>query len=451
MRNIGLPVVVFKKAICTVEKVKRCLHTPLTILFMAAVFFFSPALAGQETDIEALKKGAPKVYIDCAACDIDYIRTEITFVNYVRDRKEAQVHVLVTTLRTGSGGQEYTLSFLGQNEFAGVNDVQKYFSNPTETDDEIRWGLVRALKIGLMTYVARTPIASRIAISYQKEEKEEAVRDRWKSWVFSLSTSGYFSGEESYTYHSLRLNLSANRVTPELKIRLSLAGSHYLSQYRYDTETIKSTLEGYDFNGLAVFSLGEHWSVGGYLKASSSTYQNVRFSLSPSPAVEYNFFPYAQSTRRQLRCLYSLKFAAVRYREETIFDKISERLWGQSLSITLDLKEKWGTISTTLAGSHYFHDFSKYNLTLFTALSLNLTKGLNIFAWGGGSMIHDQINLAKGGATLEEVLLRRKQLATSYNYFFSIGLSYTFGSIFTNVVNPRFGDGGYSGIFIQID
>lgn len=413
---------------------------------------FSYLLAGaQEADIEALKTAAPKIYIDCGICDIDYIRTEITFVNYVRDRKEAQVHVLVTTLRTGSGGREYTLSFLGQNELEGINDVQKYFSDPTDTADEIRRGLVQTLKVGLMTYVARTPIASRITITYEKEKKEEMVRDKWKAWVFSLSTSGYFNGEESYASRSLRLNFSANRVTPELKIRLSLSGSHSFSRYEYDSETIESTLEGYDLNGLIVASLGEHWSAGGTLKASSSTYQNVRFSLSPSPALEYNFFPYAQSTRRQLRCLYTLKFTTVRYREETIYDKISENLWGQSLSITLDLKEKWGTITTTLTGSHYFHDFSKYSLTLFAALSLNLTKGLNVFAFGGGSRIHDQINLAKGGATLEEVLLQRKQLATSYSYFFSVGLSYTFGSIFTNVVNPRFGESGYGGMSIQID
>jgi len=44
------------------------------------------------------------------------------------------------------------------------------------------------------------------------------------------------------------------------------------------------------------------------------------------------------------------------------------------------------------------------------------------------------------GASLEEILLRRRELETSYYYYFSIGLSYTFGSIYNNVVNPRFDD-----------
>jgi len=50
--------------------------------------------------------------------------------------------------------------------------------------------------------------------------------------------------------------------------------------------------------------------------------------------------------------------------------------------------------------------------------------------------------LAKGEASLEEILLRRKELATEYEYSLSIGLSFTFGSIYSNVVNPRFGGGG---------
>src|SRR5512133_1631538 len=75
-----------------------------------------------QTDIEALKKTAPRVYLDCGSCDIEYIKTEVTFVNYVRDRKEAQVHILVTIQSTGSGGREYKLNFLGQNEFQGLDD-----------------------------------------------------------------------------------------------------------------------------------------------------------------------------------------------------------------------------------------------------------------------------------------------------------------------------------------
>ena len=95
----------------------------------------------EPADIEELKKTAPKIFIDCGICDIDHIRTEITFVNYVRDRKEADVHVLVTSLRTGAGGREYTLAFIGQRRFEGIDDTHKYFTKSTDTEDEIREAL----------------------------------------------------------------------------------------------------------------------------------------------------------------------------------------------------------------------------------------------------------------------------------------------------------------------
>jgi hypothetical protein len=427
----------------------------LKAIFLLVVFFpcflcVPYALSqAEQTDIDALKKSAPKVYIDCGSCDIDYIRTEITFVNYVRDRKEAQIHVLITTQRTASGGIEYTLAFIGQHEFQGIDDTQKYFSNKTDTDDEIRLGLVKALKMGLMGYVAKTPISSKISISYAEEVKPKPVVDKWKNWVFSLSGRGYFNGEKSYNYQSISGSFTASRVTPELKISMSLSGYYYRNQY--PDEGLTSTSESYDLSNMLVKSLNDHWSVGGFLEAYSSTYQNIKFALSSAPAIEYNFFPYSQSTRRQLRFLYKIGFNSYRYREETIYLETHENRWNESLSATLTLKEKWGSISTTLQGSHYFYDFKKNRLSLYSTLSLQLYKGLNFFIFGGGSRIHDQLYLAMTGASYEDILLRRRALATSYSYYLSVGLSYTFGSIFTNVVNPRFGSTSSGGISISMD
>jgi hypothetical protein len=64
-------------------------------------------------------------------------------------------------------------------------------------------------------------------------------------------------------------------------------------------------------------------------------------------------------------------------------------------------------------------------------------------------LIHDQLFLPKAGASEQEVLLRRRQLATSYSYFTFFGISYTFGSKFANIVNPRFEGGGGGFFFID--
>jgi hypothetical protein len=53
--------------------------------------------------------------------------------------------------------------------------------------------------------------------------------------------------------------------------------------------------------------------------------------------------------------------------------------------------------------------------------------------------VRDQISLPALEATSEEVLVNQRQLATSYRYFYFFGVSYTFGSIFSPIVNPRFG------------
>lgn len=402
-------------------------------------------------DIEELKKTAPKVFIDCGMCDIDHIRTEITFVNYVRDRKEADVHVLVTSMRTGSGGREYTLAFIGQNRFEGIDDTHKYFTESTETEDEIREGMAKALKVGLMSFVAKTPISSRIRISYRDEAEETEAKDKWNYWVFDISGRGYLSGEEYYSSKSLSASFSASRVTSDLKISLSLYGSHYKEDFEYDSTTLESTRDSLSLGGLVVKSINDHWSYGAYIDSGSSSYENIDFGFTLQPAIEYNLFPYSESTRRQLRFLYRVGVNSVKYREETIYDKMKETLWNHSLSVTFDIKEKWGSVSTTLQGSQYFHDASFYRITLFNIINFRVIKGLNFFAFGGGSRIHDQLSLVKGDLSLDEVLLRRTQLSTGYDYFFSVGLSFTFGSIYTNVVNPRFGSHGYGGMQIIID
>jgi len=405
----------------------------------------APPPPASQADIEALKKTAPRVFIDCDYCDIEYIKTEITYVNYVRDRKEAQVHVLITVQSTGAGGVEYTMHFSGQQEFVGMDDVLKFVSNQTQTSDEIRQGQVRVLKMGLMRYVAKTPIAEKVAIVFQAKVKPTDVVDKWNFWVFSLSARTSLSGEKSTGYNYFSGSASANRVTPEWKIRTSAYVSRSEDSFTYDNQTISSSSKSKSFSGLVAKSLGEHWSLGAFLSVAASTYSNIKLSVQPAPAIEYDVFPYSQSTRRQFCFLYRLNYQTVKYNEETIYGKRSETLWNESLSISFSLKEKWGSISAGLEGAHYFHDLDKNHVVFAGEISLRLLKGLSFEAYGSYSMIHDQLSLPKGGATIEQILLRRTVLETNYSYYLGVGLSFTFGSIYSNVVNPRF-SGGSSGM-----
>ncbi len=393
----------------------------------------------QQSDINDLKKDVPKIFLDCRRCDRDYIRIEIPFVNFVRDRKEADIHLLITTQRTGAGGDEYTMAFIGQRDFVGIQDTLKYVSTRADTRDDVRRGMVRVMKLGLVPFLNKTPIADFINVLFEGEVEPTAVEDRWNFWVFHLSFSGSVSGEKQMNSVSLRGSFSANRITPESKLRMSVSGNFNESNFTYEDDTISSYSDRKNFSSMYVWSLNEHWSVGAWFTASSATYNNINLSLSPSPAIEYNLFPYSQSTRRQLRFVYRLDFDYIRYREETIYEKTKEGLWGESLSVTFEVKEPWGNASATVEGSHYFHDLSKNRLELYGRLSLRVIKGLSLSMGGGFSAIHDQLALRKGERSLDEILLRQSELATDFHYYASIGFSYTFGSVYSNVVNPRFG------------
>jgi hypothetical protein len=432
----------------TMKKRADIILVGLSLFFLIAV----PLVRSQQDaqNLDELKKAAPKVFLDGTRLDIDYIRTEITFVNYVRDRKEADVHVLITQQRTGGGGREYTITFIGLNTYEDLKNVLKFYSNRTETEDEIRKGLVQILKLGLAPYAARTPIHKILSLDINGKVKPTSVVDKWDFWVFSFASRGRLSGEQSRKYTSIFGNVSINRVTPESRLRMGFSAS--LDESEFDSETEegiyykeKSSTKSGAFDGLYVKSLGEHWSAGAFVNLGHSTYSNINFGSTVAPAVEYNFFPYSISTRRQLRVLYRIGYNYSKYIEETLREKKIDSLLNEILTITLSLSEPWGNAELSVEGSNYFLKKFRYNrLRISSNLSLRIWKGLALTIDGRYAVINDQLALRKSEVSVEELLLRRRELPTEFNYSISIGFSYTFGSVYSNVVNPRFG-GGFGG------
>jgi hypothetical protein len=388
--------------------------------------------------IDSLPGRALNVFITCGdACDQDYIRTEINYVNYMQQRQDADVNILITEAETGSGGTEYTLEFIGQKEYNNITDTLKYISPQSETDDKIRSGLVRVLKMGLMRYVARTPVARDISIAYGKPESKREIIDKWNNWIFTISSNSYFQGEKTYKSAQIYSNFQARRVTEASK--LSLYYYHNYEEYKYsgDYKAISITREN-GFSGLYVISLDKHWSAGLRGGIYISPHDNEKLAFYGGPAVEYDIFPYSESTRRLLTIYYRTTIHFVDYESETIYGKTSERLNSERLTVGLSLQRSWGNIYSSISGAHYFHDLSKNNLQLYSKFSINIVKGLTFDISGTASLVHDQLGLKKEGyMTPEQVILRQNQMETSYEYYTSIGISYSFGSKYNNIVNPR--------------
>jgi hypothetical protein len=80
----------------------------------------------------------------------------------------------------------------------------------------------------------------------------------------------------------------------------------------------------------------------------------------------------------------------------------------------------------------------KYNIWISNNIEWNIAKGLSLDYWGYINFDRSQIHLPLDGATYEEIILRQKELESNYFYYMNFGISYTFGSMKNNVVNPRF-------------
>lgn len=187
-------------------------------------------------------------------------------------------------------------------------------------------------------------------------------------------------------------------------------------------------------------SLTRHWSIGAGAEGTSSTYSNLKASTMAYPMLEYNIFPYSESTRREFRLYYGFGLGYNNYFYTTIYDKDQELLWGQRAGISVEAKQEWGRIDVSVEGFNYFPEVERNHVRVSGNLSLHLVRGLALALHGGVSAIHDQIALPKGGASDEDILLRIRELETQYNYWFGLGFEFTFGSIYNNVVNSRFGN-----------
>jgi hypothetical protein len=167
--------------------------------------------------VDVASSDALRVFLDCGRCDQDFMRTEITFVDFVRDRHDAQVHVLVTMQATG-GGTEYSMAFIGLDDFAETDLTLRYASSQTDTADEVRRAIATRLELGLAPFVAGTALADEIAVTRvaagtQPSAMAQPEDDPWKFWVFRASANANLDTEQSQRFLSTSAAFSADRTT----------------------------------------------------------------------------------------------------------------------------------------------------------------------------------------------------------------------------------------------
>jgi hypothetical protein len=386
-----------------------------------------------------------KAFLDCATfgCYTDYLREEIDFVEYVRDRSDADVHVLITGAETGARGREYTLAFIGQGRFDARKRTLTVTSNASDSEDRVRRALATALTVGLLDFVTSDALPAALEVSAEisgESPTSAAGADPWNRWIFSLNGSFELEAEESQRERNWGLSISADRITPEWK--LTFGGNFDQTREEFDLdedEPLEVERRNQSFNWLVVRALGEHFSAGASGDVRSSTFDNLELGVLVAPAIEWNLFPYSMYTRRQFRVLYGLGAIHNRYYEETLFGRFEETRTRQDVSATYEQREPWGTVEGRVEWRNYYPGFDTHRFSIEGEANLRMVRGLSLYLDGSTSRIRDQLSLPRRAATPEEVLLRLRELQSGFETRVEIGIQYQFGSTFAAIVNPRFG------------
>ncbi len=406
-------------------------------LFCSLIFFQIKLYAQEEQNTPA----GLNFFLDCYSCDFNFVRQELEFVSFVRDPNLADVHILTTSSRTGSGGRKYFMNFIGLKELEGTDFEYQYTAESSATDDERRKGLLKLIQTGVLQYYSQTGFFENIEVELTEKENKtarEMIDDPWNLWVYRISVGSDFAKEASQDEFSFGTRLDVRKVTEDWKIYFEADYDMNRENFYDEDEKIENNQNRTNIEFDYVKSLTNKWSGAVFADYASSTYLNIKNEYSLDLGAEYNIWPWDISNEKVFALRYRLGSSYFNYREETIYDKLNELLFYQSFGVNIEMVQPWGRIDVWLEGRHFFHDFSKNRINLYSDFSIRLSKLISIYTELNFQIVHDQLYLPKGDTSRDDLLLRRRKLATTYEVGAELGIRFTFGSIYNNVVNERF-------------
>ena len=405
----------------------------ITLVFSFFIFFNSYS---QEDTTEQLK-----IFLDCNVCDDDYMRQNLGNVQFVRDQDLSDVHLFFVTQRNASDGRSYDIDFIGKGEFESINYKLSFSTDSNMTRDDVRKRILEKLKLGLVRFWIAKGTLSEVKVNVPSPENEEdkiEEKDPWNYWVFRAGANGFFNGQESNKSSNLGFNLSAKRVTDKNKFSFRINFNENKSTFTFDGDDIVAVNNSKSLRVSDVISINDHWSYGIFGNIGTSTYSNYDLFWRLRPAIEYNFFKYSESAKKQLILSYRNGLYYNDYIERSVFAKNDELLFQHSFLLGGSVRQEWGNINGEASFNQFLHDGSLKSFGFYLGANVRVFKGFNFNVGGNYRITRDQINLPAGDVSLEELLLQQQQLQSGYNYFVSLGFSYQFGSIYNSIVNPRF-------------
>lgn len=379
-----------------------------------------------------------KVFLSCR-CDDDFIKQNTLVFDYVRDRTLSDIEVFVFEITNASGGRNYSFEYKGKNNFQNIENKISTDIPKNLTFSEAREQLLKTYKLGMVYFMQNTAFQNQLEVTFHDVEtkSDELTTDQWKNWVFEVSGSFNFENETSIKEEEYNLGLGVDRVTEMWRVRSDFGMRRSVKFFSGDEENYSSERKRTFFSGSVVRSLSNHFSTGFFGYYLNDTFRNYRSFVNFSPALEYNFIPYAEVLTREVTLAYKVGYNFYEYFEKTIYGFLNQKMFNQSLTLNLRYREKWGSVYSYLVASQFLDQPDQNRLTLNNNINLRIVRGLSLRISGNFQLIRDQINLPSGEASIEDLLLRQRQISTDFQNRISLGLSYTFGSIFNNIVNTR--------------
>lgn len=405
---------------------KGCLEVIILVLSLVQYFFSE-------------ENKTIKVFFDCKKpCDMDFIKENITFVDIVREYYYADLYVSIDYEYLSSGGRSYIISFEPHEDSKLSKKEISFTTNVNDSLQLIREKLIHKIKLGLIYYLFDKPIIENIDIKYERKEKEVKKEDKWNGWIFKLSLYTNMNGNQNYKNLSISNIITASKTTKKDELYFSYYHYSQKNKYKISNGYYSSETKNSVFSSNYIYSFSKHLGGGIFLGCGSSTYGNYDFNLRFCPAVEYSFFPYDESLKTKLRLRNYLCGYYYDYSEETIYNKMREFLVKHTVSLIFEVKRKWGDIDSSLYYEYYANKPSKHEFGINSFLSIKVGKGFSFNINGNYSIGDISVNIVKRGLSLEEILLRAKELENNYSFTISFGISYSFGSIYSKEINYAF-------------
>ena len=295
------------------------MNRALQLIFLLSLFSLFPSKSFAE------KQSLLKVYLDCrkGSCDRDFLKRELNFIEFVRNREDSQVHALITRERNATG-RKYTLFLYGGGEFSEEDFELTTSTLNVESDDQKRRKVLKTLQLGLVPYLIKSGQTENLTVSvegdYQRRDEKAAIEDDpWNRWVFRSEIGGKFEDEDSRDEKEHWGYFSANRVTDSWRMGLGMGQRDRERTFVIDDGSSFVDKKSSNWlSGAIIKSMSDHWSLGLGASNQQSTYYNLENGSRIAGAVEYNIFPYQLSSEKELKFGYFVGLTNMKYEQITI-------------------------------------------------------------------------------------------------------------------------------------